>query len=199
MVGGFVQGLVGLTVAVATFNPVAFGAYLHGADVAGAGLEQLITGRVVQSNTEQAVTATAQALGASEQTASAIGSGVDMALSIGLSAGTSMVSRGAGTVAGGTTTTTSGQQTVYRVFGGDSRAQGFSWTPENPMSVSNFRNQAGLPAGNSGNFMIKGTVNPKNIIQSRPALPLDGNQGGLREFIINPQNVNITDFRILNP
>ena len=70
----------------------------------------MITGRVVQSNTEQAITATAQALGASEQTASAIGSGVDMALSIGLSAGTAGFSRGAGTAVSGTAGTQAANQ-----------------------------------------------------------------------------------------
>ena len=36
---------------------------------------------------------------------------------------------------------------VYRVFGGDARALGFSWTTVNPTSVKNFRNLAGLPSG----------------------------------------------------
>jgi len=92
---------------------------------------------------------------------------------------------------------------VYRVFGEDSRAQGFSWTTENPNTIDNFRNAAGLPSGgasgfnNSAQFMIEGKVNTFNIINIRPALPLDGNIGGLRELIINPQNVRITNFSIL--
>jgi hypothetical protein len=40
-----------------------------------------------------------------------------------------------------------GEMTVYRVFGGDDRAEGFSWTTTNPNSVSNFRNIAELPSG----------------------------------------------------
>ena len=33
--------------------------------------------------------------------------------------------------------------TVYRAFGGDARAQGFSWTTKDPRTVSNFRDAAG--------------------------------------------------------
>ncbi len=53
-------------------------------------------------------------------------------------------------------------QTVYRVFGGDARALGFSWSPVNPENVSNYRNLAGLPSGgasgstNTAEFLLKG-------------------------------------------
>ena len=96
-------------------------------------------------------------------------------------------------------------KTVYRAFGEGARAEGFSWTPKNPQSVSNFRDKAGLPSGgssganNSAEFMIKGKVKPSNIIEKRAALPLDGNKGGLPEYIINPQNVKIIDFKVLKP
>ena len=95
--------------------------------------------------------------------------------------------------------------TVYRVFGGDARAQGFSWTTRDPRIVTNFRDVAGLPSGgasratNTADFLVKGKVNAADIIKSRSALPLDGNKGGLEELIINPKNVNITDFSVLNP
>lgn len=95
--------------------------------------------------------------------------------------------------------------TVYRVFGGDARAEGFSWTSENPTSVSNFRDAAGLPSGgasgatNTADFVLEGRVNPSNIIESRAALPLDGNAGGLPEHIIDPKNVTITGFKVLKP
>lgn len=104
-----------------------------------------------------------------------------------------------------TTAAESGQTTVYRVFGGDSRADGFSWTPTNPTTVSDFRNLAGLPSGgasgfkNTAEFMIQGKVNASDIITIRPALPLDGNVGGLPEYLINPQNVSITNFKVLKP
>lgn len=96
-------------------------------------------------------------------------------------------------------------QTVYRVFGDDSRVDGYSYTPVDPRTVDNFRNEAGLPSGgesgynNSGVFLIEGHVRPYNIIIRRDALPLDGNAGGLPEFIINPLNVRITNFYILKP
>jgi len=98
-----------------------------------------------------------------------------------------------------------GEATVFRVFGGDTRAEGFSWTPKNPNSVNDFRNVAGLPSGgvsgfnNTAEFMIEGKVNVQNIISKRAALPLDGNMGGLPEYIIDPKNVSITNFSVLKP
>jgi RHS repeat-associated protein len=95
--------------------------------------------------------------------------------------------------------------TVYRVFGGDARAQGFSWTTVNPTSVKDFRNLAGLPSGgasgamNTADFMLKGKVDVNNIIQSRSALPLDGQIGGLPELIIDPKNVRLINFKVLKP
>lgn len=112
---------------------------------------------------------------------------------------------GKGVSATTATATKAGTQTVYRVFGGDARAQGFSWTTVNPTSVKDFRNVAGLPSGgtsgamNTADFMIKGKVNTNSIIKSRSALPLDGNKGGLPELIIDPKNVRLTDFKVLKP
>lgn len=114
-----------------------------------------------------------------------------------------VISKGAGAV----TKAVEGAQTqtVFRVFGGDAKAEGFSWTPKNPNSVSNFRDAAGLPSGgasgstNTGQFVIEGTVKNKNIITQRAALPLDGNRGGLPEYIINPKNVIIKRVSGVNP
>ncbi|MEI6349105.1 MAG: RHS repeat-associated core domain-containing protein [Bacteroidota bacterium] len=98
-----------------------------------------------------------------------------------------------------------GEITVYRAFGGDSRVEGFSWTTANPTTVSNYRNVAGLPSGgasgfnNTADFMIEGKANVLDIIKTRSALPLDGNVGGLPEHLINPQNVRITNFKVLKP
>jgi hypothetical protein len=94
---------------------------------------------------------------------------------------------------------------VYRAFGGDARAQGFSWTTVDPRTVSNFRDAAGLPSGgasgamNTADFLIKGQARASDIIKSRSALPLDGNRGGLPELIIDPKNVKLNDFSVLNP
>jgi RHS repeat-associated protein len=93
--------------------------------------------------------------------------------------------------------------TVYRAFCGDARAQGFSWTTEDPRTVLNFRDLAGLPSGgasgatNTAEFLIQGRVNQADIIKARSALPLDGNRGGLPELIIDPKNVKIIDFSVL--
>ncbi|PIE40758.1 MAG: hypothetical protein CSA49_06835 [Gammaproteobacteria bacterium] len=51
---------------------------------------------------------------------------------------------------------------VFRAFGGDARAQGFSWTTKDPRKVENFRDAAGLPSGresgatNTAEFLIQG-------------------------------------------
>jgi RHS repeat-associated protein len=77
-----------------------------------------------------------------------------------------------------------GEVTVYRVFGGDARARGYSWTTTDPRAVSNFRDAAGLPSGgpsgtiNTADFMVQGRANASDVIMSRSALPLDGNKGG---------------------
>ena len=88
---------------------------------------------------------------------------------------------------------------VFRVFGGKSKADGFSFTTVNPNTVDNFRDAAGLPDVNTGRFVLEGTVNPADIIKSRQALPLDGNRGGLLELIIDPKNVNTKRVSGVNP
>lgn len=56
--------------------------------------------------------------------------------------------------------------------------------------MRDYRNLAGLPSGgasgsnNIAEFMIVGRVNRFDIIESRQALPLDGNIGGLNENIL---------------
>ena len=44
-------------------------------------------------------------------------------------------------------------------------------------------------------------MNPDDIVRKRPALPLDGNEGGLSEILIDkPEvSVDIIDIIILNP
>jgi len=79
-------------------------------------------------------------------------------------------------------------ETIYRVWGGESGAFGHSWTPVDPGTVSDFRNAAGLPNGNNGTWTSVGTLTDTAGVSSRSALPLDGNQGGLPEYLIpNPQ------------
>ena len=122
---------------------------------------------------------------------------VDAGIGAVLGAGTKI----AGSVLGGI----GKEKTVYRVFGGDARAEGYSWTPKNPTNVKNFRDVAGLPSGkesgsnNTATFMIKGKVNSKNILIKHPANKLDGNKGGLTEYKIDPLNVKFLDFKVLKP
>lgn len=80
-------------------------------------------------------------------------------------------------------------QTVYRVYGGDAKAGGASWTPIKPSG--NYRDAAGLPSGgpsganNSGRFVIEGTLqDASSVVKTRRALRLDGQQGGAPEYII---------------
>tara|TARA_B110001452_G_C14891903_1_gene311736 strand:+ start:316 stop:474 length:159 start_codon:yes stop_codon:yes gene_type:complete len=51
---------------------------------------------------------------------------------------------------------------------------------------------------NTAESLIQGTVKNKNIIQKRSALPLDGNKGGLPEYIIDPKNVNVKSTTKMN-
>jgi hypothetical protein len=101
-------------------------------------------------------------------------------------------------------------QKVFRVYGGDSKAGGASWSPVDPRSVGNYRDVAGLPSGgasgatNTGQFVIEGTLNdPAAVVLQRSALPLDGMKGGLPEYIIPNwlENGSITINRVsgVNP
>ncbi|NAS12666.1 RHS repeat-associated core domain-containing protein [Poritiphilus flavus] len=73
---------------------------------------------------------------------------------------------------------------VYRVYGGGAGRFGNSWTFINPrLYGGTFRNFAGLPTKglrvNSGNLMIRGSVQIKNISGIRMAIPAHGNFGRL--------------------
>ena len=48
-------------------------------------------------------------------------------------------------------------------------------------------------------FVMEGTVTRKNIMQIKAADPLDGNKGGLPEYIINPKNIQIKRVSGVNP
>lgn len=109
---------------------------------------------------------------------------------LGSSTGTAASSTAAEEAAAGATEPTAGQ-TIYRVYGGDSKAGGASWSPVDPRSVPDFRDAAGLLSGgasgaaNTGRFVIEGTLtDPSAVVLQRSALPLDGMKGGLPEYII---------------
>jgi hypothetical protein len=75
-------------------------------------------------------------------------------------------------------------QTVFRVWGGKSGPYGRSWTPVDPATVTDVRSAAGLPDGNTATQTTMGTLTSTEGVVVRPALPLDGNPGGLTEYLI---------------
>jgi hypothetical protein len=76
---------------------------------------------------------------------------------------------------------------VYRVWGDEAGPNGRSWTTVDPRTVPNYRDAAGLPTQNTGRFVSEGVIKDGTGVQTRGALPLHGNQGGLPEVIIpNP-------------
>jgi len=104
---------------------------------------------------------------------------------------------------------------VYRVWGSDpddpympgAGPWGRSWTPVDPSTVPSYRDAAGLPGGaasgayNTGRFVSVGVINDASGIQARTALSLDGQPGGLTEFVIPCPMTQITLLGVygLNP
>jgi hypothetical protein len=80
-----------------------------------------------------------------------------------------------------------GGEVVYRKFGGEADLFGNSWSPENAMNA-NFDSRMGLPTGNSGEFVARGTLKPGAIYFQRPALSSGSNMGGGTEYgLVNPE------------
>lgn len=98
---------------------------------------------------------------------------------------------------------------VYRVWGQDyankfgrgSGPWGGSWTPVNLGSADNYRATAGLPDYNLGRFGSEGYVNDTTGTTTRPALELDGNPGGVVEYVIPNAESTVTLTRVsgVNP
>jgi hypothetical protein len=90
---------------------------------------------------------------------------------------------------------------VYRVFGGEARGYGRSWTRVNPHEVPNYRDVAGLPNQNSGGFVVEGRIIDTTGIQVKTADPLHGNKGGLDELVIGNTATQIRFERVygVNP
>jgi len=62
--------------------------------------------------------------------------------------------------------------TLYRVYGGEARAMGRSWSTVPPDAVADFRAAAGLPTNNSGGFVIESRLKSLQGIELiRSALP----------------------------
>lgn len=69
---------------------------------------------------------------------------------------------------------------IYRVYGGGSSMYGKSYSLINPKYVPNYRNFAGLPNANTGQYLLRGNIPLKDIHIGRWfAAPLDGRTGGL--------------------
>jgi hypothetical protein len=92
--------------------------------------------------------------------------------------------------------------TLFRVFGNEAQGLGGSYTTVNPGSVANFRTAAGLYPGNSGSFVLQGTLNNTEGVIYRSALPGPGGVGGgLPEVVVpNPATqININRVSGVNP
>ena len=91
---------------------------------------------------------------------------------------------------------------LYRVFGNEARGLGNYYTTVNPGTVADFRTTAGLFPGNSGSFVLEGTLNNTEGVIFRSAAPGPGGVGGgLPEvFVPNPATqININRVSGVNP
>jgi hypothetical protein len=77
--------------------------------------------------------------------------------------------------------------TVWRVWGGRSNPEGHSWTFIAPTTLENYRDAAGLPIWNTGEFVSEGILVDTTRVTIKSADPFHGNKGGLPELLIpNP-------------
>lgn len=92
-------------------------------------------------------------------------------------------------------------ETLYRVWGDGSPASGGSWTNIDPLSVTNYRNIAGLPEENTSRFVSEGILLDTTNVIFRPALQIGPNIGGLNEFVVPniEDQIQITRVSGVNP
>ena len=96
----------------------------------------------------------------------------------------SAMSRGAQQALNATADINTGMK-LYRVYGDDAAAMGKYWTTINPQTISDYRKVAGLYPGNTGRFLIGGTLTDVAGVSHGTALHGPGGVGGgLREVII---------------
>jgi hypothetical protein len=91
---------------------------------------------------------------------------------------------------------------LYRVFGNEAQGLGNYYTTVNPGTIADFRTTAGLFPGNSGSFVLEGTLNNTEGVILRTAAPGPGGVGGgLPEvFVPNPATqININRVSGINP
>jgi RHS repeat-associated protein len=77
---------------------------------------------------------------------------------------------------------------LYRVWGGTSGPDGSYWSPTNPSTIPNYRSVAGLPEGNTGQFVSWGVLTDNTGVTTGSAATITpGQVGGLPEvFVPNP-------------
>jgi RHS repeat-associated protein len=113
----------------------------------------------------------------------------------------------AGTAAAGAATTPEGQEivgagsNVWRLFGGTSPGMGNYWASVDPTTVSNYANAAGLPPGNTGQFIVQGVLNDMTGVEVSEAPGIGTNLGGLRQVFVPRPACQITVICVggLNP
>ena len=79
---------------------------------------------------------------------------------------------------------------VYRVWGGlFAPPNGRYWSLQDPRTVPDYRNAAGLPAQNTGEFLTTGLLIDSKGTVVQPAQPLHGNDGGgiMEIFVPSPE------------
>ena len=100
---------------------------------------------------------------------------------------------------GGRTTVMAGDDIpIYRVYGDKSKIFRPSWTAVNPLEMSQlvYRRLAGLPSGNTAEFMARGYIPRGTVFDVRASLPFNDPMfgrlpGGLPEVLIDPSAVRI--------
>jgi RHS repeat-associated protein len=94
-----------------------------------------------------------------------------------------------------------GSMNVYRVWGGLSGPWGMSWTNVDPRTIPDYRNVAGLPDQNTGQFLSEGVLTDPAGVTVKLADPLHGNIGGLVEVVVPnpPAQIGVTNVVGLNP
>ena len=76
-------------------------------------------------------------------------------------------------------------QVVYRVYGGISGPYGRSWTPVNPtiLSKEDYAYAAGLPKGNTMEYLAIGILVDETVVTKRGALRIGTRKGGWPEYL----------------
>jgi RHS repeat-associated protein len=74
---------------------------------------------------------------------------------------------------------------VFRVFGGEARGLGQSWTTVDPGTVTNFREAAGLYPTNTGQFVVQGKLmSTEGVLLKRADPGPGGIGGGISEVVV---------------